>query len=132
MKKQMFRQGGAGLSGLLVWSVILMVAAVFGMRLFPMLTEKMSVDSALESVAQSANGATTKEELVSGLMRRFSVADVTRFTESDLHSQLKVGAVSGKPGRVMALTYDAKVPLFANFYLGMTYNKMVPLPGGAE
>ena len=132
MKAQCFDQRGAGLTGLLFWSALLMVAAVLGMRLFPMLAEKMSVDSALESVAQGANAATTKEELINRLMRQFTVSDVSRITENDLRSQLKVGAVSGKPGRVMALTYDARVPLFGNFYLGMSYNKMVPLPGGAE
>ena len=132
MNRKLGNQRGEGLGGLMMGCVVVLGLAMFGLRLFPMVKEKFEVDAAMESVAQTAGSGTTKEDLISRLMRQFGVANITHFSESTLATQLKVGAVSGRTGRMMVLTYDLRAPLFGNVYLGLAYNKMVRLPGDAE
>ena len=132
MGKSIARQRGEGLSGLLTGCVVVLALAMFGLRVFPMVKEKLEVDSAMESVAQTSGTGTTKEDLINRLLRQFAVANITHFTPTTLMTELKVGSVSGRAGRMMMLSYDMKVPLFGNLYLGFTYSKTVRLPGDAE
>ena len=132
MEKSIARQRGEGLGGLLMGCVVVLGLAMFGLRVFPMVKEKLEVDSAMETVAQTSGTGSTKEDLINRLLRQFAVADITHFTQSSLMNELKVGTSSGRPGRMMMLSYDLKAPLFGSLYLGFAYNKAVRLPGDAE
>ena len=133
MERRINRQRGEGLGGLLVGCLLVLAVAMLGLRIFPMVKEKLEVDSAMESVAQTSGTGTTKEDLINRLLRQLGVANITHFTQSSLMNELKVGPSSGgRPGRVMTLSYDLKAPLFGNVYLGLAYSKTVRLPGDAE
>ena len=126
------QQHGEGLTSLFFWAAIGIGGVLLGLRLFPIWQEKLNVDGALESVAQTISPDTTKSEIIAKLVRQFSVSDVSRFGEEELAQQLKVGSISGHPGRVMVLNYDIKALLFGNWSVVYAYKRTLPLPGGAE
>mgnify|MGYP006273214935 CR=1 FL=1 len=124
--------GGEGIGGLLMGCVVVLALAMLGMRVFPIVKEKLEVDAIMESVAQNSGTGTTKEDLIARLLRQFEVADINHFTQSSLLTDLKVGAAPGRAGRMMMLSYDLKAPLFGGVYIGLNYAKAVRLPGDAE
>ncbi len=78
------KQRGVTLSGLIMACIVLGVAALLVMRLWPIYNEKMKVDQAMDKLASNPDAARmTKPEIVQAIMRQFDVSDVDRFNQRD-------------------------------------------------
>ena len=130
MKFQKAKQRGVSLGGLLFWCVMLGGAALVGMKVFPLYSEKMKVDQAMVNVGGSASGSSTKAELAKAMMRQFEVSDVNRWTDSQFAALLKAGPTGVGRQRAMALDYDLRTPFFGDLDIVLKYHKVVPLPPG--
>lgn len=122
-------QLGVSLSGLLFWAVLLGFSALVGMKLFPLYSEKMQVDRALQNAAGSATPATTKAELVKGILRQFEVSDVDRWDDAAFYRLLQVGKVANTTKRAMSLEYEIRGPFFGDLDVVLKYKRIEPLPG---
>lgn len=106
------RQHGLTLSGLLLWSVVIIMVAIFGMRLIPTYIEFAAVKRAL---AATASDPALKESGISALRQGFdkraSIDDIRSVTGKDLVIEKQNNQV------VMRASYTVKRPLFANISL---------------
>ena len=130
MKLQKGKQRGVSLGGLLFWCVLLGGAALVGMKLFPLYSEKMKVDQAMVKVAAMASGSSTKAELAKAMMRQFEVSDVNRWTDVQFAALLKAGPTGVGRQRAMALDYELRNPFFGDLDILLKYHNVVPLPPG--
>jgi len=103
------RQQGITLMGLIVGAVVLIFAAVLGMKLVPSYIEFFAVKKALAGIAVDTRGRGT------------SVADVRRLFENrsavdDINSVKSSDLEISKEGNdyVVAASWRREVPLFAN------------------
>jgi len=130
MKFQKAKQRGVSLGGLLFWCVVLGGAALVGMKVFPLYSEKMKVDQAMVAVAAGASSASTKADLAKAMMRQFEVSDVNRWSDSLFAALLKAGPTGVGRQRAMALDYELRTPFFGDLDILLKYHKVVPLPPG--
>jgi hypothetical protein len=110
----MRKQRGVALSGLLFWGVVLAVAALLGMKVFPTATEYFKLEKTLKAVINQVGDEAT----VSDVKKSYD-----RFAEIDgleiPTDQLDISKDSGKI--VISFDYDKRIPLFANVSLVINY-----------
>lgn len=103
------RQYGLTLSGLLLWSVVIIMVTILGMRLIPAYIEFAEVKRALVA---TASDPALKEAgigaLRQGFDKRASIDDIKSVTGKDLVIEKQGNQV------VMRASYTVKKPLFAN------------------
>jgi len=106
------RQNGLTLLGLLLWSVMIAMVAIFSMRLIPVYIEFAAVKRALVA---TASDTALKEGGISALRQGFdkraSIDDIKSVTGKDLVIEKQNNQV------VMRASYMVKKPLFANISL---------------
>ena len=125
-------QHGVSLSGLLFWCVLIGIAALIGMKLFPLYNEKMKVDFALDKVVNEPDvGNWSKQDLVKGVMKQFEISDVDRWSTAEFSKLLKVGRPAGSTNRVMSLEYEIRGPLCCDLEIVLMYHNVVDLPQGS-
>jgi len=110
----MKNQRGVALSGLLFWSVVLVLVAVLGMKVLPTYIE-------YTKILKDAKGAVSKagpDSTVTDVRRSFD-----RFAEIDMldfpSSQLDVSKDGGRI--VIEFAYEKRIPLFWNVSLLIDY-----------
>jgi Tfp pilus assembly protein FimT len=101
------RQRGVTLSGLLIWMFILVVLALFGMKLIPAYMEYGTAKNAIQAIARDRQ-ASTPQEVRRAFDARAQIDDITAIKSSDLDITKDAGGV------VIAFAYRKEVPLFAN------------------
>lgn len=103
------RQRGVTLSGLLLWSVVIVMVTIFGMRLIPSYIEYAAVKRALVA---TASDPALKEAGISalrqGFNKRASIDDIKAVSGKDLVIEKQNNQI------VMRVSYTVKKPLFAN------------------
>ncbi|WP_415034579.1 DUF4845 domain-containing protein [Azonexus sp.] len=111
----MKKQQGVALSGLLMWSFILVIGAIFGMKIVPATIEYFKIKKAAESVVAKAGSNATVPELRAAFDRQMQI-DNLEFSSKDLdiHKNTR-GAV------VISVDYEKRIPLFANVSLVIDY-----------
>lgn len=111
----MKKQQGVALSGLLMWSIILVIGAVFGMKVLPTALEFFKIKKAAESVVAKAGNNATVPELQAAFDRQMQI-DQLEFSAKnlDIHKNPR-GAV------VIGVDYEKRIPLFANVSLLINY-----------
>lgn len=106
------KQHGLTLTGLLLWSVVIFMVTILGMRLAPAYIEFAAIKRALVA---TANDPTLKEAGISALRQGFdkraSIDDIKSVTGKDLVIEKQNNQV------VMRVNYSVKKPLFANISL---------------
>lgn len=106
------KQNGLTLLGLLLWSVVIVMVAIFSMRLIPAYIEFAAVKRALVA---TASDTALKEGGISALRQGFdkraSIDDIKSVTGKDLVIEKQNNQV------VMRASYMVKKPLFANISL---------------
>ena len=130
--RELRRQQGITLSGLIFACVLLGAIAVIGMKLFPLYNEKFKVDNAIENVVAQPNAGTmTKADVVRALMRNFDVSDVDRFDMAGLSKVLTVENLKEGGGKSLKMQYEIRGPLFGQLDVVLKYDKSVALTAGA-
>ncbi len=119
------KQRGVTLSGLIMACIVLGVAALLVMRLWPIYNEKMKVDQAMDKLASNPDAARmTKPEIVQAIMRQFDVSDVDRFDTLGLTKVVTVGKKKGSNNKVVMMAYEIRAPLFSNLDVVMNYRNV--------
>lgn len=107
-------QRGLSLSGLLVWSVILVVVAGTGMKVVPSAIEYTKVlKDSKAVVAQVGKDATVAD--VKRAFNKFAEIDQLDFSADQLDISKESGQV------VISFDYEKRIPLFANVSLLINY-----------
>lgn len=113
----MYKQRGAGLSGLFLWSFVLFFVAVLGMKLVPVYIENAAIKKTLIAIANDPvlqNG--TKAEIRTSFNKRAQIDDISVVNEGDIEFNKENGQV------VLSIIYSVKTPLFANISLYLDFN----------
>lgn len=99
-------QRGVSLSGLLMWAVILVVVAVFGMKVVPVVIEYQKIVQNLKAMSSGGqlNGATVSD-VRKAFERRADVDSISAITAADLEISKEGNDV------VISFAYAKKIPL---------------------
>jgi len=113
----MYKQRGVSLSGLLLWSVVLIFVAILGMKLIPVYREYAAIKTTLVAMANDPvlqNG--TKAEIRRSFNKRAQIDDINVVNGGDIEINKESGAA------VLNIIYSVKTPLFANISLYFDFN----------
>ena len=114
---EMKKQQGVSLSGLLMWSVILIFVAIIGMKLIPAFTEYAAVKKNLVAiVSDSGLRDGPLLEMRKSFDKRAVIDDIKVVTGKDI----ELNKESGQP--VLSVSYAVKTPLVANVFLYIEFN----------
>lgn len=100
------RERGFGLGNLLVWVVVVVMLAIFGMRVVPSLIEYYSISKSVQAMTEDVQLAhATPPEIRASFDKRASVGYITTVKGSDLDIS--------KDGNnlVIAFSYTKQIPL---------------------
>jgi hypothetical protein len=107
-------QQGMTYLGMLILMVVIAIAAIVVIKVMPLYTENLKVQSSLKSLAEdvrSQHETVSPPELERLLLNRLSINDVEHVGKGDIE-------VTKENGRtVVAVSYEARVPLFYNLDL---------------
>jgi hypothetical protein len=108
--KQTVRKKGRGLTlmGLIMVLFILILLALFGMKLLPAYIEYGTAKKAITSIARDGTGASTPQEVRRQFDARALIDNIEAVKGSDLEIRKEGG------GMVIAFAYRKEVPLVAN------------------
>jgi Domain of unknown function (DUF4845) len=111
------QQKGVTLSGLLMWSVILIMIVVLGMKLTPVYLEYVAIQ---KSFAAIVNDSTLKNaspnEIRLSFNKRANINDIDVISGRDIK-------ISKEKGRLMLKAdYSVTIPLFANVSILIDFN----------
>lgn len=107
-------QKGVSLTGLLVWGIIIALAAIVGMKVVPAYIEFGKTQAAIKKVVNQAGSYPSLDSLR---------AAYAKFAEVD-QLDLKPSELRFKPDGervVIEFAYDKTIPLFANAYLVLKF-----------
>lgn len=123
-----YSQAGVTLSGLIYVCIILGIAAVTTMKLFPLYNEKTKVNFSLEKVAgQRESAKMSKSQIVKLIGRQFEVSEVRRWSTSEFAKLLKIEKLKGGKGKVMKLQYEIRGPFFGELDVVLQYDRTLKL-----
>lgn len=105
------KQQGVSLSGLMIWSFVLILVSIVGMKLIPAYLENATIKRTLLAVATESNIRTNNEEIRQSFNRKASIDDIKAINGRDIVIDKKSDKV------VLSTSYSVKVPLFANISL---------------
>ena len=105
------KQQGVSLSGLMIWSFVLILVSIVGMKLIPAYLENATIKRTLLAVATESNIRTSNEEIRQSFNRKASIEDIKAINGRDIVIDKKSDKV------VLSTSYSVKIPLFANILL---------------
>ncbi|MBK7352982.1 MAG: DUF4845 domain-containing protein [Nitrosomonas sp.] len=105
------KQQGISLSGLLIWSFVLILVSIVGMKLIPVYIENATIKRTLLAVATESNFKTNNEEIRQSFTRRASIDNIKAINGQDIIIDKKSDKV------VLSTNYSVKIPLLANVSL---------------
>jgi len=120
--KTIAKQDGVTFGGFIMVLVLLVVAAIFAMKLIPAYMENGKIQHAFESIARDpAMQTATIAEIRDSFFKRASTMDnVTAVTANDLE-------ISKENGRVtLSASYNVKIPLAGNVSFLISFNPSAP------
>lgn len=110
----MKNQRGVALSGLLFWSVVIVIVAVLGMKVAPTFIEYQKVLKDAKATAAKVGPDSTVAE-IRGSFDKFAEIDMLDFKASQLDITKENGRV------VISFEYEKRIPLFWNVSLVIDY-----------
>lgn len=105
------KQQGISLSGLMIWSFVLILVSIVGMKLIPAYIENAAIKRTLLAVATESNFKTSNEEIRQSFNKRASIDNIKAINGQDIIIDKKSDKV------VLSTSYSVKIPLFANVSL---------------
>jgi len=111
------QQKGVSLSGLLMWSVVLVMVAILGMKLIPAYIEYASVQKALVGIASGPDFKdATPRQIRESFQKRSQIDDIRAVTAKDI--EIKID----NKQRILEINYSVTVPVVANISLFIEFN----------
>ena len=105
------KQQGISLSGLMIWSFVLILVSIVGMKLIPAYIENATIKRTLLAVATESNLRTNNQEIRQSFNRRASIDNIKAINGQDIVIDKKSDKV------VLSTNYSVKIPLLANISL---------------
>ena len=111
------QQKGVSLSGLLMWSVVLVMVAILGMKLTPAYIEYATIQKALVGIASDPNFKdTTPRQIRESFLKRSLVDNISAVSGKDIEIK------KDNKQRSLEINYSVTVPLVANISLFIEFN----------
>ena len=110
------KQLGVSMMGLIAGGIILIGAALIGMKLAPSYIEFFAVKKAVNGLAGEARGGASVADIRKGFEKRATIDDITSIKGSDLEITKDAGGV------VISATYRKEIPLAANIGVYVEFN----------
>lgn len=110
--KMLQKQKGISLSGLLVWSVILILIAIFGLRIAPAYIEYSTIKKNLTAIVKEIDPQDLDlNQIRLAFSKRASIDNIKSISGQDIKIDKKGGRI------VLSAEYTTKIPLIANLSL---------------
>lgn len=111
------RQRGVSLSGLLVWSVLLILVAIGGMKVIPAYIQDAEINSILSIIANDPEmqGGQSKD-IRESFSKRAMMNNINVVTANDIEIVKDAG------GLLLSISYQVKIPLVGNASLLLEFN----------
>ena len=111
------RQRGVSLSGLLIWSVILILAAIGGMKIIPAYIQDAEIKSILSTIVNDPEmqGAQSKS-IRESFSKRVMMNNINIVTANDIE------IANDAHGLSLSVSYPVKIPLTGNASLLLEFN----------
>jgi hypothetical protein len=111
------RQRGVSLSGLLVWSVLLILVAIGGMKIIPAYVQDAEIRSILSTIANDPEmqGVQSKD-IRESFSKRAMMNNINVVTANDIE------IVKDARGLSLSISYQVKIPLIGNASLLLEFN----------
>ncbi|MCW5600637.1 DUF4845 domain-containing protein [Nitrosomonas sp.] len=111
------KQRGVGLSGMLIWSALVVVIVILGMKLIPSFVEYSSIKRALVAIANEANAQNARPaEIRESFNKRATIDNIKAINGRDIEIRKEGSKI------VLSVSYAVKTPLFANVSLYIDFN----------
>ncbi|HNP26284.1 MAG TPA: DUF4845 domain-containing protein [Nitrosomonas sp.] len=112
-----YKQLGLSFSGLLLWSVVLVLFAILGMKVVPVYIENASIKKNLVAVAHDSSLQNVHpSQLRLAFTKRAQIDNITAVTAKDIKIARNQGEV------ILSVDYSVKIPLAANISLLIDFN----------
>ena len=111
------RQRGVSLSGLLIWSALLILAAIGGMKVIPAYIQDAEIKSILSTIVNDPEmqGAQSKS-IRDSFSKRVMMNNINVVTANDIE------IVKDARGLSLSISYQVKIPLTGNASLLLEFN----------
>lgn len=111
------RQRGISLSGLLIWSFILVMVAILGMKVAPLYIDHASIKKALVAISNDPDlKQAASREIRRSFDKRMLIDNIDVVRGSDIQFSKEKGQT------VLKINYSVKTPLFSNISLFFDFN----------
>ncbi|MEK7771403.1 MAG: DUF4845 domain-containing protein [Pseudomonadota bacterium] len=110
------KQKGISLSSLLIWSLILVLGAIFGMKLVPAYIEHATIKNHLTAIVQDTNLQNADPNQIRlTFNKRAQVDNIKTISGQDI----KIKRESGRT--ILSTKYTTKIPLASNVSLSIDF-----------
>ncbi|PTN12648.1 DUF4845 domain-containing protein [Nitrosomonas aestuarii] len=114
-----YKQLGLSLSGLLMWSVVLVLFALLGMKVAPVYIENAAIKQNLVAIANDSSLQNVHHsQLRLAFSKRAQIDNITSVTAKDIN----ITRNRNRNEVVLSVDYSAKIPLAANISLLIDFN----------
>ncbi|MEK7708430.1 MAG: DUF4845 domain-containing protein [Pseudomonadota bacterium] len=115
-RKTLQKQKGISLSGLLVWSVILILIAISGLRIAPAYIEFSTIQKNLTAIVKDTNSQNMDlNQIRLSFNRRAQIDNIKSISGQDIKINKENGRI------VLSAEYTTKIPLIANLSLTIDF-----------
>ena len=115
-QKGMYKRRGISLSGLLITSVILILVAIFGLRLVPVYLEYTAIKKNLTAIAQDPNlQQADLNQIRLSFSKRAQVDSIKSISGQDIKINKENNRI------ILSAKYTAKIPLVENISLNIDF-----------
>ncbi len=114
--KSLQKQQGISLSSLLVWSVILILIAISGLRIAPAYIEYSTIQKNLTAIIKDTNSQNMDlNQIRLSFNKRASIDNIKSISGQDIKINKENGRI------VLSAEYTTKIPLIANLSLNIDF-----------
>ena len=111
------KQKGIGLSGLLVWAVILILVAISGLKIAPAYIEFSTIQKNLSAIVKDINSQSADLNQIKTLFsKRAQIDNIKSINAQDIKINKENGRV------VLSASYTVRIPLVSNLSLTIDFN----------
>ncbi len=115
-RKTLQKQKGISLSGLLVWSVILILIAISGLKIAPAYIEFSAIQKNLTAIAKDTNSQNMDlSQIRLSFNRRVQIDNIKSINGQDIKINKENDRI------VLSAEYTTKIPLIANLSLTIDF-----------
>ncbi|WP_293006915.1 DUF4845 domain-containing protein [Nitrosomonas sp.] len=114
--KMSLKQKGISLVGLIMWSIVLVLIAITGLRIAPAYIEYSSIKKNLSAVAKDTSLQNANlNQIRLAFIKRAQIDDIKSISGQDIKIDRENGRV------ILSANYTVKIPLFSNVSLNIDF-----------